>query len=150
MDSMEQDLAAYLIQHPKITARISTVVEGKRTVRLYSDVAPQKVEYPFAVTAWVGEDGSHHMRAAGSCIRQRLQIDIYAKDTDGRAAAGKAFRYALDGMVQKTLGDTSFSNIRLQNVLDGSEPPGNGTEDPDFRRTMLFDVWYHRDVPQFP
>lgn len=142
LDTMEEDFGAYLLGHNKIRNVVSD--------RIYADVANQDTEYPYAVVSWVGEDGSHHLSGAGEMVRERLQIDLYAKTTDSRTATFKAFRAALDGVVQKTFGNTKFSSITLQNRIDGMEQVEDGTEQGDFRRTLLFDVWYSRAVPGLP
>ena len=145
---MEIDFMAYLKGNAKIRAVIGRSKSTKEP-EIYAGKVPQGVTYPFAAVTWFEDDGSQHMTGAGASIKARLQLDVYAKSPDDRVAVSAAFRRALDGVIQKTFGDTSFSSIFLKGKTDGEEDPIDGSEKDDYRRTMFFDVWYKRDVSTY-
>ena len=137
-DSMEEDFVRILREDEGLFGLIAG--------RVYADYAKQGTDYPYLVLTWVGEDGSPHMTGAGRLAKSRGQIDIYAKDTDTRKKVFAKLRALLDGWTQKYYGDTLFERMDFENKIDSIEEPESGEETNDFRRTVLFGVWFQRSV----
>ena len=72
-----------------------------------------------------------------------VQFDIWADTALECENIGNQLRFALDGY-RGTMGTASIRRIFLKGVYDGIDGPNDNTEQPEFRKTMDYDIWYFR------
>jgi len=139
----EDALFKWVSLQAPITANIGA---PPQIVRFYKGRAPQQTKAPFMVQQRNGREGQLLYCREDGAVRVSMQIDTYAKDWAGMAAAARALKDALrPGVLTYPvwMGDGDSPNVAikvkaaiLENEFDGEDP------DPGLsRRTQLWTFW---------
>lgn len=126
------------------TAEVTAVVG----TRIYPQIAPESVAYPFITYSVITDNPEHHMGGAAGLTHVTMQIDVWAETIAERVSISEVIRNDLDGRTG-TMGAEAL-DIRscfLINRANFIESDAEGKSAPVFRSSMDFSIWHASSLP---
>ncbi len=138
--TIETALYSELSTTSEVTAVVST--------RIFPQVAPLTVPYPFIVYSVINSIPEHHAGGASTLTNVSMQIDVWAETVAELLTIVEVLRNALDGFI----GDMGTENLDIQSCFMETrrtfeEPDPHGKKAPVFRSDMDFSIWHVSSVP---
>ncbi len=131
-------------------SELSTTAEVIAVVgtRIYPQVAPATVAYPFIVYSVISSLPEHHAGGASDLTNVSLQIDVWAETVGELLTIVEVIRNDLDGFK----GDMGTENLDIRSCFletrrTFEEPDPRGRKAPVFRSDMDFSIWHVSSVP---
>lgn len=115
--------------------------------RVYANFAPEGATLPHIVFNQIRGDEEQNLSSVSELAKETFQFDVYSNDADECDIVGQALRLDL----QRWRG--TFDSIFVRNALlvragDSYDGPNDGTDLPQYRFTLDFDIWYIRERAQ--
>ena len=133
-----------------IYSELSTTAEVIAVVgtRIYPQVAPLTVSYPFIVYSVINSIPEHHMGGASALTNVSMQLDVWAVTVAELLDIVEVLRNDLDGF----RGDMGTENLDIlscfmetRRTFEEVDPLGKKA--PVFRSDMDFSIWHVSSVP---
>ena len=126
------------------TAEVTAVV----STRIFPQVAPLTVPYPFIVYSVINSIPEHHMGGASALTNVSLQLDVWAETVGELITIAEVLRNDLDGF----RGDMGTENLDILSCFMDTrttfeEPDPRGRKAPVFRSSLDFTIWHVSTVP---
>src|SRR5690606_1946302 len=144
-----------------ITADIATHLTGSQPIsgligdRVFAKSAPEGAEWPRIVLSTISDDPEYGLQGEVGIDRALVQVDCWAKDTNGANGLwqadrlAKAVRNRLSGY-RGTAGDTFICSATIVRNSDDDEPVKAGSDERKYRYSMDFEIVYQTaTVPDF-
>lgn len=119
--------------------------------RIYADVAPQSVTYPFILLSDLSGQPEYALDGEVGTHISQIQVDVWTDGTGGKQKAnelGELVRNRLSGY-RGTIGDGAYGTIRMIRNDTTAPPPLEGSSEHRRRVSMDFEVIHSADVPTF-
>jgi len=111
-------------------------------------VADNTVARPYLTYVFLYNAPYYHMDSIGSVNesmvdRANIQFDIWGDTSKQAIDVEAALRAALSGFSGLMNGGTNVRRFMKQNELDNIEPPSDGSNEPEYRIIVDYQVWYN-------
>ena len=132
------DLYSYLIGESTVTDLVSTRIRPNRL--------PQGLTFPAVTYHRVSTPHDHNLDGGSGWVRIRLQVDVWDNTYKGVEDVAEALRGVLQGY-QGSMGSTYINGILLDNEVDMSEAPKDGSDKWVHHRAMDFIILARESIP---
>lgn len=112
--------------------------------RVYADFAPEKAAFPHIVFTQIRGGEIQNLSSVSELASETFQFDVYSQDADECDIVGQAVRLDL----QRWRGTYSSIFVRNSFLLrcgDSYDGPSDGSDLPQYRFSLDFDIWYIRE-----
>lgn len=138
--SLRDDIRTYLLTQTPITNLVGQ--------RVFSSNIPQREDYP-AISIVRITGGHAHMLSGGAGFAEpTVQVDAWADTSTVCESIAEALRGELQGF-RGTMGSTTVRAVVLQNEIDLSEEPSDGSDAWVYRITQDYYINYEISIPTF-
>lgn len=129
----------------------STAIANEFGERIYADVAPQNVAYPFILLSDLSAQPEYALSGEASAHTSQIQVDVWTDGTGGKQKAnelGELVRNRLSGY-RGTIGSGAYGTIRQIRSDTTAPPPLEGSDQHRRRVSIDYEVIHSADVPTF-
>ena len=133
---------------------LASISGGIFADRVYPDVAPQGVSFPYVIYYTQDTDKVRHLNAASELSIDTITTLVFAASSEDRNTACELLRNALHGRKNvdfpQSSGSLDVRNITLLGLTDSYEEPTDGSEQGAFVTQMDFQVSWVEPAPTLP
>jgi len=130
------DAVAAVRAHLADTGDVTDLV----STRLYYDNLPQNATLPAIVLWQSGDELVRNLATAEDLHRAVVHVDIYADTHTTLVSVGEAAEAAIE-MQSGTWGTITVQRAYVETIIDGEEPPRDGSDQFRRVRSMVCPVW---------
>lgn len=143
-----------------ILADVATFLKASSAIadligaRVFAGAAPQNAEWPRIVISKISNPPSYTLSGEAGYSVAQIQVDAWAKDTNGQNGLWQAERLAaaiqnrMSGY-RGTMGATTVRTATIVRNNDETIEPKNASDAKKYRVSMDFDIFYLKAVPDF-
>jgi hypothetical protein len=137
--SLEGDLRTYLLTKTGVTNLVTTT-------GVYVGRIPRAARYPVIGISRVSGGHEHVLSGAAGYATPRIQLDVWSTSMVTTLAVAEAVRQVMQGF-KGTMGSTTVSSVVLENEIDLTEEPDDGSDLGIEHRVLDYFIRYTESIP---